>query len=184
MTVMSALVKTASKVAVNFLLELSREGVKVERRDQLGARGGRGASRMECSPTAATTSASTGGSSEGQGWERMARCPRPPSLPSGGKVSRVRDDPDARLALMCRLYAGPAGDATTHLPYRRASVAFMRWQLRRGPLRPLHGARSGSPWWRAVNERWCAMDRKRSPWPTVMARLALRMTTLPPPPRT
>ena len=29
----------------------------------------------------------------------------------------------------------------------------MRWQLRRGLLRPLHGPRSGSPWWRAVNER-------------------------------
>ena len=69
------------------------------------------------------------------------------------KVGEVRDDPDARLALMRRLYAGPAGDATTHLPYRRAAVAFMRWQLRRGLLRPLHGPRSGSPWWRAVNER-------------------------------
>ena len=61
------------------------------------------------------------------------------------KVSQVRDDPDARLALMRRLYGGPAGDATTHLPYRRAAVAFMRWQLRRGLLRPLHGPRSGSP---------------------------------------
>jgi hypothetical protein len=69
------------------------------------------------------------------------------------KVSEVRDDPDARLALMRRLYAGPAGDATTHLPYRCAAVAFMRWQLRRGLLRPLNGPRSGSPWWRAVNER-------------------------------
>lgn len=69
------------------------------------------------------------------------------------KVSRVRHDPDARLALMCRLYAGPAGDATAQLPYRRAAVAFMSWQLRRGLLRPLHDPRSGSPWWRAVNER-------------------------------
>jgi len=69
------------------------------------------------------------------------------------KVRQVRDDPDARLALMRRLYAGPDGDATAHLPYRCAAVAFMRWQLRRGLLRPLHGPRSGSPWWRAVNER-------------------------------
>jgi hypothetical protein len=69
------------------------------------------------------------------------------------KVSRVRDDPDARLALLCRLYAGSNGDATTLLPYRRAAVAFVRWQLRRGLLRPLHGPRSGSPWWRAVIER-------------------------------
>jgi hypothetical protein len=69
------------------------------------------------------------------------------------KVSEVRDDPGGRLALMCRLYTGPAGGTATHLPYRRAAVAFMSWQLRRGVLRPLHGPRSGSPWWRAVNER-------------------------------
>jgi hypothetical protein len=69
------------------------------------------------------------------------------------KVSRVRDDPDARLALMRRLYSGQAGHAMTHLPYRRAAVAFMAWQLRRGLLRPLHGPRPGSRWWRAVNER-------------------------------
>jgi hypothetical protein len=69
------------------------------------------------------------------------------------RVSEVRDDPDARLELLCRLYAGPAGDATTHLPYRRAAVAFVHWQLRRGLLRPPQDARSGSPWWRAVNER-------------------------------
>ena len=54
---------------------------------------------------------------------------------------------------MCRLYTGPAGRAMTHLPYRRAAVAFMGWQLRRGLLRPPHGPRPGSPWWRAVNER-------------------------------
>jgi hypothetical protein len=69
------------------------------------------------------------------------------------KVSAVRDDPDARLALMCRLYAGAAGEPMTHLPYRRAAVAFVGWQLRRGLLRPPHGPQSGSPWWRAVNER-------------------------------
>ena len=45
------------------------------------------------------------------------------------RVSEVRDDPDARLALMCRLYAGSRGDGTRHLPYRRAAVAFMTWQL-------------------------------------------------------
>jgi len=69
------------------------------------------------------------------------------------RVSEVRDDPDARLALMCRLYTGSRGDGTRHLPYRRAAVAFMTWQLRRGLLRPPHDPRSGSPWWRAVNER-------------------------------
>ena len=35
------------------------------------------------------------------------------------RVSEVRDDPDARLALMCRLYTGSRGDGTRHLPYRR-----------------------------------------------------------------
>ncbi|MGD9529841.1 MAG: hypothetical protein AB7V44_24015 [Pseudonocardia sp.] len=69
------------------------------------------------------------------------------------QVRRVRDAPQARLALLHRLYGGPDGDATTHLPYRRAAVAFVQWQLRRGLLRPPHGPRAGSPWWRAVNER-------------------------------
>lgn len=69
------------------------------------------------------------------------------------KVSRVRDDPDARLALMCQLYTGTDDEVMAHLPYRRAAVAFVRWQLRRGLLRPVGGPRSGSPWWRAVNER-------------------------------
>jgi hypothetical protein len=69
------------------------------------------------------------------------------------QVRRVRDDPQARLALLRRLYGGPDGDATTHLPYRRAAVAFVRWQLRGGLLRPPHGPQAGSQWWRAVNER-------------------------------
>jgi len=69
------------------------------------------------------------------------------------KVGEVRDDPDARLALLRSLYAGPSGDGTTHLPYRRAAIAFVRWQLRRGLLGPPDGPRPGSPWWRAVNER-------------------------------
>lgn len=69
------------------------------------------------------------------------------------EVARVRDDPDGRLDLMCRLYTGPPGGEMRHLPYRRAAVAFTRWQLRRGLLRPERGPRAGSPWWRAVNER-------------------------------
>ena len=32
-------------------------------------------------------------------------------------------------------------------------MSFMRWQLRRGVLEPVHSDRPGSPWWRAVNER-------------------------------
>ncbi|MFC5140835.1 hypothetical protein ACFPK1_21550 [Actinomycetospora rhizophila] len=66
------------------------------------------------------------------------------------RVEAVRDDPAARLALMHRLYRG---EDATFLPYRRGAVAFTRWQVRRGLLRPPHGPRAGSPWWRAVNER-------------------------------
>jgi hypothetical protein len=39
------------------------------------------------------------------------------------------------------------------LPFRRAALSFMRWQLRRGVLAPLNATPPGSPWWRAVNER-------------------------------
>ncbi|MEJ2864933.1 hypothetical protein [Actinomycetospora flava] len=66
------------------------------------------------------------------------------------RVERVRDDPEARLALMHGLYRG---DDSTFLPYRRGAVAFTRWQVRRGLLRPPGGPEGGSPWWRAVNER-------------------------------
>ncbi len=69
------------------------------------------------------------------------------------QVAAVRDDPAGRIALMERCYYGPFGDAPRHLPYRRAAISFMRWQLRRGVLEPDHAARPGSPWWRAVNER-------------------------------
>jgi len=68
-------------------------------------------------------------------------------------VAAVRDDPVGRLALMERCYHGPFGRAPRHLPYRRAAMSFMRWQLRRGVLQPSFASRPGSPWWRAVNER-------------------------------
>jgi hypothetical protein len=69
------------------------------------------------------------------------------------QTAAVRDDPGARIALVERSYRGPFGQAPRHLPYRRAAMSFMRWQLRRGVLEPAHGNRPGSPWWRAVNER-------------------------------
>ena len=65
----------------------------------------------------------------------------------------VRDDPIGRMALMERCYHGPFGNAPRHLPYRRAAMSFMRWQLRREVLQPPFADRPGSPWWRAVNER-------------------------------
>jgi hypothetical protein len=68
------------------------------------------------------------------------------------QVSRVRNDPPARWALLCRLYELPAGVDRGYLPFRRAAAAFMGWQLRRGLLNPESGPSPGSPWWRAVNE--------------------------------
>ena len=68
-------------------------------------------------------------------------------------MTAVRDDPAGRLALMQRCYYGPFGQAPRHLPYRRAALSFMHWQLQRGVLSPPFSDRPGSPWWRAVNER-------------------------------
>src|SRR5690349_16412930 len=69
------------------------------------------------------------------------------------QVAEVRDDPDARLILMTRLFRGPTGNAPRHLPFRRAALSFMRWQRRRGVLNALDASPPGSVWWRAVNER-------------------------------
>jgi hypothetical protein len=68
------------------------------------------------------------------------------------QVSAVRDDPMARLALIDRTYLGPEGHAPQHLPYRRAALSFMRWQVDRGVLASLSASSPGSVWWRAVNE--------------------------------
>src|SRR5262245_43270148 len=69
------------------------------------------------------------------------------------QVEAVREEPAKRLELLERTYHGPAGQAPDHLPFRRAAMAFMRWQLARGVLAPLHATPAGSPWWRATNER-------------------------------
>ncbi|MEU9735132.1 hypothetical protein [Streptomyces sp. NPDC048002] len=81
-----------------------------------------------------------------------------PSLESAARfaeeqVGPALDSPQARLAVMRRLYTGPHGRERLRLPYRRAGTAFMNWQIRRGLLRPPDGPSPGSPWWRAVNER-------------------------------
>ena len=68
-------------------------------------------------------------------------------------VASVRDDPAGRAALMRSLYEAEPGRPELHLPYRRAALGFMGWQLRRGLLNALDGEVPGSPWWRAVNER-------------------------------
>jgi hypothetical protein len=72
---------------------------------------------------------------------------------AGAQVAAVRDDPAARLALLVRTYHGPSGRAPQHLPFRRAALSFMRWQVDRGVLNPLDASPPGSVWWRAVNER-------------------------------
>lgn len=72
---------------------------------------------------------------------------------AAAQLDRVRDDPLARLALLRWTYHGPFSRAPRHLPYRRAAVSFMRWQLDRGVLSPLDADPPGSRWWRAVNDR-------------------------------
>src|ERR1700685_1980598 len=69
------------------------------------------------------------------------------------QIAAVRDDPAARIALVARSYRGPFGRAPRHLPYRRAAMSFMHWQLRRGVLDPPPTDRPGTPWWWPVNER-------------------------------
>jgi hypothetical protein len=65
-------------------------------------------------------------------------------------VEAVRDDPMRRLEVAARLYDDRPGRASIR-GYRRAELAFMRWQIRRGVLASMTSARPGSRWWRAVN---------------------------------
>ena len=66
-------------------------------------------------------------------------------------VAAARDDPAERLRLACSFYDQQVAGRSIR-PYRRAEVAFMRWQLRRRVLAAPGAAQPGSPWWRAVNE--------------------------------
>jgi hypothetical protein len=69
---------------------------------------------------------------------------------AGRVVAQMRDDPAARIRLAAQMYA--LGVRRPYRPYRRAVVAFMRWQQARGVLNALNAETPGSPWWRAVNE--------------------------------
>jgi hypothetical protein len=69
------------------------------------------------------------------------------------QVEAVRDDPAGRLALLARTYRQPMSRARRHLPFRRAALSFMHWQVDRGVLNPVDASPPGSVWWRAVNER-------------------------------
>jgi hypothetical protein len=64
----------------------------------------------------------------------------------------VRDHPDRRLKIAARFNDDQPGRAPIR-GYRRAELAFMRWQIRRGVLAPMSSAQPGSEWWRALNER-------------------------------
>jgi hypothetical protein len=89
------------------------------------------------------------------GFDAFAGSPggTPAATIAADRVAEVRDSPHGRLELLRSSYAPPPGEAPVHLRYHRAALAFMGWQLRRGLLNPIDGDRSGSPWWRAVNER-------------------------------
>jgi hypothetical protein len=65
-------------------------------------------------------------------------------------VAQVRDDPEGRIRLAAEAYSVGAA-RRRYRPYRRAVVAFMRWQQRRGVLNAPDDAVPGSRWWRAVN---------------------------------
>ena len=56
------------------------------------------------------------------------------------QVEATREDPAGRIALLALTYRGPYGDAPQHLPFRRAAMAFMRWQVARGVLTAAHHA--------------------------------------------
>jgi hypothetical protein len=77
---------------------------------------------------------------------------------AAAKVAAVRDDPARRLELAARFYDRRI-ERVSIRSYRRAEMAFMRWQIRRGVLAAPGADRPGSPWWRAVNE-----DLLRDAW--------------------
>lgn len=62
------------------------------------------------------------------------------------QIAAARNDPAARLPLMERLFHGPTGRAPRHMPFRRAALSFMRWQVQRGLLNPLDAAVPSSVW--------------------------------------
>jgi len=74
-----------------------------------------------------------------------------PAAAADRVVAAVRDDPARRLRLAADFYDQLACGRDIR-GYRRAEIAFMRWQIRCGVLSPLDTDQPGSPWWRAVNE--------------------------------
>jgi hypothetical protein len=62
------------------------------------------------------------------------------------KVRSVRDSTVDRYRLAADFYRNAADGRR---PFGRAELSFLRWTIIRGVLHPA----SGSPWWRAINER-------------------------------
>lgn len=59
------------------------------------------------------------------------------------RVEAVQGQPDQRLRLAADCYPARLAE------WSRAELTFLRWELGRGVLDPV----TGSPWWRAVNDR-------------------------------
>ncbi|WP_051178997.1 hypothetical protein [Nocardia concava] len=59
------------------------------------------------------------------------------------QLKGIREDPEARVRAAVAFYPERLRD------FARAEVRFLRWEIERGVMHP----HSGSPWWRAVNDR-------------------------------
>lgn len=59
------------------------------------------------------------------------------------QLKGIRDDPEERVRAALAFYPKRLRD------FARAEVRFLRWEIERGVMHP----HSGSPWWRAVNDR-------------------------------
>jgi hypothetical protein len=66
-------------------------------------------------------------------------------------IAAARGDVGRRLDVAAAFYDEQPGRPPVH-GYRRAELAFMRWQASRGVFAPLDSALPGSAWWQAVNE--------------------------------
>jgi hypothetical protein len=72
---------------------------------------------------------------------------------AAARVAEARDDPLRRLSLAGVSWDCGARRRRFRGNYARSEIAFLRFQIARGALARTDGARPGSPWWRAVNER-------------------------------
>jgi hypothetical protein len=55
------------------------------------------------------------------------------------QVGAVQDDPTMRIELVTKIYYGSFDQIPRSLPYSRAALSFICWQLARGSLAPLDG---------------------------------------------